>query len=44
MNEYDRGYYDALKWVYENTGGDNYKLQIKDKILTLYKNNSLDQL
>ena len=33
MNEYDRGYYDALKWVY-----------VKDKILTLYKNNSLDQL
>lgn len=44
MDEYDRGYYDALKWVYKNTGGDNYKLQIKDKILTLYKNNNLDQL
>lgn len=44
MDEYDRGYHDALKWVYEHTGGDNYKLQIKDKILTLYKNNSLDQV
>ena len=44
MNEYDRGYYDSLKWVYENTSGNNYKLQIKDKILTFYKNNNLDQV
>ena len=42
MDEYDRGYYDALKWVYEHTSGDNYKVQLKDKILTFYKNNNLD--
>ena len=42
MNEYDRCYYDALKQVYENTGRNNYKLYIKDKILTLYKNTNLD--
>lgn len=32
MNEYERGYFAALKWVYEDTNGDNYKLQVKDKI------------
>ena len=33
MDEYDKGYYDALKWVYKHTYGDNYKLQVKDKML-----------
>jgi len=37
MNEYDRGYYDALKWVYEHTYGDNYKLQVKDKMKEFIK-------
>ena len=32
MDEYDRGYYDALKWVYDHTGGDNYKLSVKAKM------------
>lgn len=32
MDEYTQGYLDALKWVYEHTGGDNYKLQVDDKI------------
>lgn len=32
MDEYDRGFYDALKWVYEYTGGDNYKLSVKAKM------------
>lgn len=32
MEEYDRGYYDALKWVYDHTGGDNYKLSVKAKM------------
>ena len=36
-DEYDRGYLDALKWVYEHTGGDNYKLSIKDKIQNFYR-------
>ena len=35
--EYDRGYYDALKWVYENTYGDNYKLSVKDKMREFIK-------
>ena len=38
MNEYERGYYDALKWVYEHTYGDNYKLdeqRIKNILLVL---------
>ena len=30
--EYDRGYYDALKWVCDHTAGDNYKLEVKDKM------------
>ena len=37
MNEYDRGFYDALKWVYEHTGGDNYKLSVKDKMQEFIK-------
>ena len=37
MDEYDRGYYDALKWVYEYTGGDNYKLSIKAKMQEFFK-------
>lgn len=37
MNEYDRGYYDALKWVYEHTGGDNYYLSVKDKMKEFIK-------
>ena len=32
MDEYDRGYYDALKWVYEHTGGYNYYLSVKAKM------------
>lgn len=39
MDEYDSGYYDALKWVYEHTSGDNYKLAVKDKMQKLLKNN-----
>lgn len=37
MDEYERGYYDALKWVYEHTYGDNYKLQVKDKMQKFIK-------
>lgn len=37
MDEYDKGYYDALKWVYEHTYGDNYKLQVKDKMQEFVK-------
>lgn len=37
MDEYDRGFYDALKWVYEHTGGDNYKLSVKDKMQEFIK-------
>lgn len=37
MDEYERGYYDALKWVYEHTYGDNYKLQVKDKMREFIK-------
>lgn len=37
MDEYNSGYYDALKWVYEHTYGDNYKLQVKDKMQKLIK-------
>ena len=37
MDEYDRGYYDALKWVYEHTYGDNYKLSVKDKMQKIIK-------
>ena len=36
-DEYDRGYYDALKWVYEHTGGDNYKLSVKAKMQEFIK-------
>ena len=32
MDEYGRGCYDALKWVYEHTYGDNYKLSVKAKM------------
>lgn len=41
MEEYDRGYYDALKWVYEHTGGDNYKLSVKAK-MEEFSNNQTD--
>ena len=37
MDEYDRGFYDALKWVYEHTGGDNYKLSVKNKMQEFIK-------
>lgn len=37
MDEYERGYYDALKWVYEHTGGDNYKLSVKAKMQKFIK-------
>ncbi len=37
MNEYDSGYYDALKWVYEHTVGDNYKLSVLDKMREFIK-------
>ena len=36
-DEYDRGYYDALKWVYEHTDGDNYKLSVKAKMQEFIK-------
>ena len=42
MEEYDRGYYDALKWVYEHTGGDNYKLSVKAKMQDLIRIINLD--
>lgn len=38
MDEYDSGYYDALKQVYEHTYGDNYKLSAKDKMQELMTN------
>ena len=44
MDEYDRGYYDALKWVYDHTGGDNYKLAVKDKMQEFIKNMDYEQL
>ena len=37
IDEYERGYYDALKWVYEHTAGDNYKLSVKDKMQEFIK-------
>ena len=37
LNEYDRGYCDALEWVYEHTGGDNYKLSVKAKMQDLMR-------
>lgn len=48
MDEYDRGYYDALKWIYENTDRNNYKLlyikmeeiEIKLEIFKAIANNS----
>jgi hypothetical protein len=43
MNEYDRGYYDALNWVYEHTYGDNYKLSVKDKIQKFIKELSIEE-
>lgn len=39
MDEYDRGYYDALKWVYEHTGGDNYQLSVKAKMQEIIRIN-----
>lgn len=42
MDEYDRGYYDALKWVYEHTGGDNYKLSVKAKMQEFIRTTNLD--
>lgn len=37
IDDYDMGYYEALKWVYEHTYGDNYKLQVKDKMQEFIK-------
>ena len=42
MDEYDRGYYDALKWVYEHTYGDNYKLSVKAKMQEFIRTTNLD--
>ena len=41
-DEYDRGYYDALKWVYDHTGGDNYKLSVKAKMQEFVRILNLD--
>lgn len=32
QDSYDSGYLDALKWTQEHLYGDNYQLQIRDKI------------
>lgn len=37
MDDYERGYFDALKWVYEHTGGDNYKLSVKAQMQKIVK-------
>ena len=42
MDEYERGYYDALKCVYQHTGGDNYKLAVKDKMQEFIRITNLD--
>jgi hypothetical protein len=32
QDSYESGYMDALRWAEEHLYGDNYKLQIRDKI------------
>lgn len=35
MSDYDIGFRDALRWVIEHTNGDNYQLQVIDKLKQL---------